>query len=231
MPKMNKLYGAAIIAASACLGGTAYAADAFTPYVPPVAYAPEVSSGGASFYLGVHGGYGWGESDHDGAPPNFPDGYDDDLSGWLAGAQAGVNFTLGGNGGVFVGVEVDGTWSDIDGTLATGGLPGDITHDIDWFGSARAKLGVDMDGFRPYVTGGFALASITREAEFGTSDTNVQGGWTAGLGVDIPVAEQVSLNLEYRYSDYGSAEFDTGGIPATVATTAHTVRAGINFEF
>src|SRR5690606_6946246 len=76
--KMNKFYGAAIVAAAACFGGTAVAADALRPYVPPVAYAPEVSSSPATFYLGIHGGYGWGEADHIPAgtgPGIFPNGY------------------------------------------------------------------------------------------------------------------------------------------------------------
>jgi opacity protein-like surface antigen len=49
--------------------------------------------------------------------------------------------------------------------------------------------------------------------------------------VDFAVADNVSLNLEYRYSDYGSKVYGTGGTAPTVDLTSHAVRAGVNFHF
>lgn len=81
----------------------------------------------------------------------------------------------------------------------------------------------------PYLTGGLAVANATREAF--TTDTQTHIGWTVGAGVDVAVADNVSLNLEYRYSDYGSKVYGTGGTAPTVDLTSHAVRAGVNFHF
>src|SRR5690606_23921724 len=115
----------------------------YAPYAPGVGspYAPASAPGG--FYVGVHGGYGWGEADHtpDVMPvAPFEGGYDMALDGVFLGAQVGGNFPLTGGGGPFVGFEVDGTWSGMGGSLDTGpNFVGEVDHEIDWSGSARGK--------------------------------------------------------------------------------------------
>ena len=43
-------------------------------------------------------------------------------------------------------------------------------------------------------------------------------GWTAGAGVDVKVTEQVFGRVEYRYTDFGSDDFNTGSGPRCRST-------------
>src|ERR1044071_4195741 len=59
------------------------------------------------FYVGINGGYGWGDSDWNPGPPSF------DTKGWLAGGTIGYNLQTGS----FVwGIEADFDWSNMKGS-------------------------------------------------------------------------------------------------------------------
>ncbi len=38
-------------------------------------------------------------------------------------------------------------------------------------------------------------------------DSNTHVGWTAGAGVEFAVTEDVSLDLLYKYTDYGTQDY------------------------
>jgi len=179
----------------------------------------------------VFAGYGWGEADHTSLDP----GNDIDLTGWKLGAALGANFTV--SDGVVVGIVGDIAWSDISGTEDFG-VFGDITHTIDWQGSLRARLGFDGGAFMPYLTGGAAFAHATREV-VGSAWGDGEGsathfGWTAGAGVEIAATEDLSVDVAYRYSDFGEQEYDYDN-PAftdpTIALTEHLFTVGLNWRF
>ena len=60
----------------------------------------------------------------------------------------------------------------------------------------------------------------------GINETHV--GWTAGAGVEFAVADNISVDLLYRYSDYGSVDYGAGD---DFSLTAHAVTVGLNFKF
>ena len=63
-----------------------------------------------------------------------------------------------------------------------------------------------------------------------TEDTQTHIGWTVGAGVEFAVADNISLDLLYRYTDYGSKDYDlTATTPLSLTT--HAVTAGVNFKF
>ncbi|SFZ81861.1 outer membrane immunogenic protein [Devosia enhydra] len=210
------MLAAAVVAAPAA----AQAADLYVP-APPVVAAPMVSGLWEGPYVGVHVGYISAEADHTSGPGTN----DISPSGWLLGAQVGANFYL--SDAVVGGVVADISWSNASGDITTF----DTVQTIDWEGSLRAKLGFDGGNFMPYITGGLAVAGGTRSNNLPEEDSQTHIGWTIGAGVDVAVADNVSLNLEYRYSDYGDAVYDTGGINPTIALTSHAIRAGVNFHF
>lgn len=174
-------------------------------------------------YAGVHLGYSWGEADHTSGP-----GFNDmDISGWLVGGQVGYNFYL--TEGIVAGIEGDLSWTNIGGECDLScAIPG-ITHDINWQGSVRGRVGFDGGAFMPYLTAGLAFANATREAVLADTQTHI--GWTVGAGVEMMATQDISLNLEYRYNAFGDAVYATGGISPTVDLTTHQVRAGLNFHF
>jgi outer membrane immunogenic protein len=125
-------------------------------------------------YIGVHGGYAWGQWDgkleHDpGLGPldifNSKPGRIHDAEGFLGGVQLGIDKQFGS---VVVGLVVDGTWGDLKGSGkhdidGDGNTVVDYTWDIeqkiDALGTARARLGLLLKpNLLAYATGGLAFA-------------------------------------------------------------------------
>ncbi|MGN6488714.1 MAG: outer membrane protein [Devosia sp.] len=179
-------------------------------------------------YVGAFAGYGWGTlTDEDG---NILNGATDetDLSGWTLGATLGANFSVGG--GLVLGAAGDVAWSGIGG-FNSDATPSGVDFDVNWTSSLRARAGYDAGAFMPYLTGGLAVAGAT-VSQGGTDNTQVHIGWTAGGGVEVAATEQISLDLQYRYSDYGQATYDLdGGGTSDLDLTTHAVTAGVNFKF
>ncbi len=228
---MNKI-SAILLAGVATFGfaSATFAADLIIeePMMPGIV---EVSGGDwEGLYLGVYAGYGWSEADHvpaGGGTFLTPDGNDFDLDGFMLGATVGANAYLAD--GIIGGVAADIAWSNASGTGVDGNW--DLEHTINWQGSLRGVLGFDAGAFMPYLTAGLAVANATREdfnADLSASATHI--GWTAGVGVQVAVSEDMSLDLQYRYSDFGSQEYEYGAGP-DVGLTQHAVTAGLNWKF
>ena len=75
------------------------------------------------------------------------------------------------------------------------------------------------------------VPEATSGSDNGVDSTQVHFGWTAGAGVEVAVADQISLDLQYRYSDYGTAEYDLPADNAELDLSTHAVTAGVNFKF
>jgi outer membrane immunogenic protein len=222
-----------LMSAAALIAGApaaALAADiARRPAPPPVAVkAPPLPVfDWSGFYVGVHGGYAWGDASIN--YPGFPSNKFD-ANGWLLGGLVGVNYQVGQT--VF-GVEADINWADING--GTTCVPvGACEVSNSWLGTARARLGYAIDRFMPYVTGGVAFGDVEANVPgFGrASDTRV--GWTAGVGVEYAFAPNWSWKTEYLFVDLG--KFDCGlpcgvGSPTNVKFDTHIVRTGVNVKF
>ena len=214
-----------LLAGVAVLGfaSTAFAADLIVdePAMPAMAAA---SGNWDGAYIGAFAGYGWGTlTDDEGgfSPPET----EFDLSGWTAGVTVGADFTI--SEAIVAGIVADVAWSDIG---ADGGDYGFDGSNINWQGSVRGRLGIDAGSFLPYVTAGLAFANNTVSTTFPSEDTQTHIGWTVGAGVEFAVADNVSLDLQYRYSDFGTKEYDAP-FPTDISLTSHAITAGINFRF
>ena len=200
----------------------AQAADLLITQPAPAFYdTPSASGAWEGAYIGVFGGYGFGSIDDsvDGAYSLEDDELG--LSGWLVGATAGANFALGS--GIIAGVAGDVAWSNISGEYE------DFDYNIDWTGSLRGVLGVDAGVFMPYVTAGVGFAGAT--ATDGTdTDSQMHAGWTAGIGTQVAVSDNLSLDVQYRFSDYGSKIYDLTAND-DVKLTTNAITAGLNWKF
>jgi outer membrane immunogenic protein len=198
---------------------TAFAADLGIVQQP----APAAYTSGAfdwsGFYAGANLGYGWTELEDNGLTL-------DGIDGILGGVQVGYNYDFGG---FVLGLEGDIQLSDMNFTQDLGGATGGIG--VDYFGTLRARAGVAVDRFMPYVTGGVAWArgaySISAPGISVELEDNFVG-WTVGGGVEYAVTDNVTVKGEYLYADFGEADFGTGD---DVNFTSHIVRAGVNFKF
>ena len=196
----------------------------------PVSYT--AASNWDGIFVGAFAGYGWGtlSVDEDFAT-DFGTDDEYDLDGWQVGVSAGANITV--SEAIVAGIVADIAWADIGGSYE---FEDDVTatSNIDWMGSVRGRLGFDGGAFMPYVTAGLAFANNTVELDTGLAvleDSNTHIGWTVGAGVEVAVADNVSLDLLYRYSDYGSKTYNFDTESADIGLTSHAVTAGINFKF
>jgi len=211
----------------------------------------------AGMYLGVHGGYGWGDDPFNkslfvsGLPPvNFPPMSGVESRGYVAGFHAGANWQ---SRSVVGGLELDISAADIKGgtSAAGGGLLATQTDKFDPLGSVRARLGylvrpdvllygtgglgwtqfATVNGFQP----GFVPASLTTQ--------NWLFGWVAGVGAEVRLGNTNWLGrVEYLHYDFGNTGSFNGTLPGfngaiTLASplnsghvTADVVRAGVSYK-
>jgi outer membrane immunogenic protein len=179
------------------------------------------------FFVGALVGYGPGTLATEGEDDEFIP----DPTGWLAGLNAGVNFTL--TDGMVAGLVGDIAWANMSDTIVTGGASFDA--DIDWAGSVRGRVGIDGGSFLPYLTAGLAVAHnsiVWSGGLYNGEDDATHIGWTAGAGVELALNESLSVDLLYRYSDYGDAGYTMPG-PGDfdMSLTAHQVSVGVNLGF
>jgi outer membrane immunogenic protein len=181
---------------------------------------------------------------------------------WLAGAVAGYNwqrgaFVFGFEGdlsGTGLRSETTGRYSDP--TNPNFVFPSaDVVARVDWYGTARARVGWATGSFLVYATGGLAYGNVSLSDNFslGTPGQNngigpqfsqissLKAGWVAGAGVEYMIKPNLSLNLEYQYVDLGFLTL--AGMPApsplqrfaSPTATAHAefqaVTIGLNWHF
>lgn len=209
--------------------------------------SPAVSSASnapawTGFYLGIHGGYDWLETDSSGLYA-----YDHDSEDFSGGIQAGYDHRLDNN--IVIGALLELGLSNASGSRNTvdviGGLPvvTQARTELESYGALRLRLGYAMDSILPYVTGGIAWSrhEVTYAQDFfglgGTDIRETKGhlGWTAGAGIEYAMTQSFSLKAEYLYADYGSETYrgDFLGLPLTesIDLTSHSTRLGLNYRF
>lgn len=226
---MNRI-ALTLLAGVAVLGfvSSSYAADLIVEAPSAPAYAA-ASGNWDGAYVGAFAGYGWGAlTDEDGYWNGNP-GAEFGTAGWQVGVTAGANFTL--SEAIVAGIAGDIAWTNISGEEL--GVPnGNLNFNTNWAGSIRGRLGFDGGAFLPYVTAGLAFANNTIEDNNnGFEDTETHVGWTAGAGVEFAVADNLSLDLQYRYSDYGTKTYSLNFGDTDFSLTSHAVTAGLNFKF
>lgn len=93
-----------------------------------------------------------------------------------------------------------------------------------------ARLGYKInDGTLAYALAGYSAQhfDLTTNVGFGLDwDTH---GWTAGGGLETALNERWTAKIEYRFAEYDSEDFDTGGF-IEVEPSSHTVRAGLGYK-
>jgi outer membrane immunogenic protein len=179
------------------------------------------------FYVGINGGYGWGDSDWTvPAVSNSP-------KGALIGGTVGFNYQIGS----FVwGLEGDYDWADIKDSTACGAFSCETKNS--WLATARGRVGYAFDRWLPYFTGGAAFGKVeansTNPAAPGASDTRT--GWTVGGGLEYAFLGNWSAKIEYLYVDLGSFDCNAAcsgaaAVGSTVDFKTNIIRAGLNYKF
>jgi outer membrane immunogenic protein len=201
----------------------AMAADLMMPMksAPMMAAAP-ASTGWDGLYLGASVGYSWGTADDSSTSSGSFDGLGS-LSGGFIGGQVGYNFHLSDN--VVLGIQGDINWNNESAATFTN--TGSESARINWDGAIMGRLGYDAGQFLPYVEAGVAFANMT-VTDSGTPLSATHTGYALGAGVQFMLSSQLSANVEYRYSNYGSATYESG--EPQIGLTDNSVRLGLDFH-
>jgi outer membrane immunogenic protein len=246
---MNKASVIGAVALFALAAGAAQAADVSAPQGP----------NWSGFYVGLTGGYGWGNGSFDGQALAAPEDYSVinymsdsfPMQGALLGGKVGLDAEVSNN--VVIGLVGDVSWTNINGKLcieggvgSCDGSPDDsyLNANIDWLGTARGRLGFASGNTLFYGTGGLAFGNVNTNVtniEGGNDptryDSNMHVGWTIGAGAEMKLSEKMSVGAEYLYVDLGSKEYkylspDGGAdVIGVGSVTANIVRASLNYHF
>jgi outer membrane immunogenic protein len=198
------------------LSGTAFAADVVSEEPPapaPIAELPVASWAGP--YAGVSVGYGFSghAKVHDSGPDIKTKGF---VGGVFGGYQwQQENFVYGAEADL----GYNGVKGDSGGVNSKGGFEG----------SLRARLGYAVTPeILLYGTGGGALKNQKVSVPC-DSDSSTMLGWTAGVGTDIKITDNVFGRVEYRYTDFGSKSFDSVGTKVKESDNRVTFGVGMKF--
>jgi opacity protein-like surface antigen len=162
--------------------------------------------------------------------------------------QVGYNWVLGP---IVMGVETDYSVQNLNGA-ATIGQVEELSGSSLWLATVRTRIGTDIeipfvsDHSLIYGTGGAAFSSIAKSfcqkaplqcyvngdvAGGWNTQKEVRSGWTAGAGIELPLARRVTVKFEYLYVNLGKLSFNNGAVTNEFTFSEQFLRAGMNFKF
>lgn len=177
----------------------------------------------SGFYIGVNGGYGWAQDDHQNLTsgggyfsdfvtgPAFPNTQRISPSGAVYGGQFGYNWQAAnwvfGLEGQFDGADLKRT----DDSIYFPGVTA-LRAKIDAFGTITGRIGYAFGNVLPYIRGGYVAARFNT-TDFDTmnpttlSHRDWRSGYTVGAGLEWKLVPNWSVAVEYAYMDFGSESF------------------------
>jgi outer membrane immunogenic protein len=271
-----RLFGAAALAFATLASGAAFAAD--MPLKAPAAPMAAPAFNWNGIYIGGNGGWAnqrtSGTSDFTDtlfAPASTsasnPQQNSSTTAGAIGGGQIGVNWQVAPTW--VLGAEGDFDWlntghtfcrqTDIfSATNCTDNAFGveTVSSQAKWLATARGRVGVIVDGFLFYATGGAAWGSIqsteslsclvdgcggsaVRLAASSTS-TQTKSGWVAGVGSEAQLVGNWTVKVEYLHVDLGTVNSalttigSGGSLQSAVWSHAERfdmLRFGLNYHF
>ena len=194
-------------------------------------------------FVGVDVGYTWTtDKKNNASRDGFSYHAENKDNGGLIGINTGYNFVLNKKWLLgFVGEykTYDAQDSDVD---LKDGVPDDVTtvSAVDQKVSLLAKLGYLIDSKTLFfITGGFATAEMARHYDEVTPNRSEkhkdwQNGWSIGFGSAYNFHENLSANLEYRYTDLRTNDINIAmwnNAPQPQKVSQDEVTFGITYHF
>lgn len=206
------------------------------PAIEPIA----TTTTWTGIYVGVQGGIaltdndsniGFGADDNDffGRNDSFDVFGNDTDEAFIGGAHIGADYQVGN---IVIGAVADINYVDANSyrTYDFGANTVGVAEDLDYVGSVRGRLGYAFDNLMVYGSGGLSYAGYDREYQ-GPSTITANGvnyavetdgdeadfGYAVGGGVDYLVTDNISLGLEYLYTNLGENDFEVRGTGTNAA--------------
>jgi len=258
--KFAYLFG--FIVLSLCVAHQTAAAVDGPVKMPPQASDSPSPFDWTGFYFGGHVGYATGSSNFaatNNGPSTSPLSGSVDLfnsfdafkgtGSFFHGLQAGYNYMLPSR--LVLGIETDISLPNtVAGTQEISSpLIGraSYTDNVLGSGTARGRIGYASDNWLAYGTGGFAWTydHLTRtqlagvplggSASAGAAETSSlwRLGWAVGAGIEVPLAPNWTVKLEYLFSDFGRSgvTFPAAAQRFDSDLLTQSVRVGFNYQF
>ncbi len=236
--------GLGLLAAILASAGVAGAAD-LAVKAPVYKAPPVILSDWSGFYIGINGGYGWGDSKFDAPWDVFPG--DIKSKGGVFGGHAGYNWQYGK---IVTGLEVDFDGADIKGTDSVPlcrdcNRPGSqsVAIKFDELATARARLGYAvLPDLLAYGTAGIAWGHSELTGTVVQQNTLVSAsadafannfGWAAGGGLEYHLGHGFIVRGEYLHYDFAKTTYSNPLMSPNpnVGTTIDVVRGGLSYKF
>ena len=194
-------------------------------------------------FVGVDVGYTWTtDKKNNASRDGFSYHAENKDNGGFIGINTGYNFMLNEKWLLgFIGEykTYDAQDSDVD---LKDGVPDDVTtvSAVDQKVSLLAKLGYLIDSKTLFfITGGFATAEMSRHYDEVTPNRiekhkDWQNGWSIGFGSAYNFHENLSANLEYRYTDLRTNDINIAmwnNAPQPQKVSQDEVTFGITYHF
>jgi outer membrane immunogenic protein len=181
------------------------------PYAGPFSWT--------GFYIGAAAGYGTGTAKVTNNPGVAGD-FDTSIRGGQGILSLGYDYRAGPK--FVVGVLADYAFGDLDGTTAGS----TFTVDKQW--AIGARLGfLSTRSTLWFATAGWTRADFEIDAP---ALTRTLDGYFVGAGVEQAFTPNLSLKVEYRFSNYEDFQPDSGS-PLTIDNDVQSIRLGLNWTF
>jgi outer membrane immunogenic protein len=215
-----------------------------------VAPAPPPECNWTGFYIGVLGGYSWGDIHLRDEDDPLDDAYHFDQNGFIGGGGVGLNWQIG----MFViGTELTfagGDWSDSATIENPAGITvGEGRVDSNWLGTVATRVGISFwhDHILLFAKGGVGFTrweyhtDEVFDLERAHLNDDVRTGGLVGGGLEFAFNCHWSVKVEYNHIFFGDddenvVERGPGGF--SEVTTFHansadrdSIVAGLNFKF
>ncbi|HEX2335374.1 MAG TPA: outer membrane beta-barrel protein [Hyphomicrobiaceae bacterium] len=229
--------GAAIYASGSLLAradGTA-SRPYYTPYACATCDAVYLGYDWSGFYAGVHAGVLFAASEWDLLAPGTDQ---HTATGFAGGVQIGYQKQWGN---MVAGVEISYTATDADVSSHTTFLAATAAQstEVSNLLLVTGRLGYANDNLLAYLKAGYASADVDFSFSIAAPPTSGSSGerehgWTAGVGLEYAIRDNIILGLEYNYVRLNADERVLA--PSTVASSSadidmQTILARVSFRF
>jgi opacity protein-like surface antigen len=214
---------------------------------PITADSPISTFSWAGPYAGFGVGLARGKYDLISPTPSDLTEHDDSVN---IAAQVGYNWVFDS---AVMGGEFDYSVQGLNGSANINASDAAVSASSLWLTTARGRIGTDVEipfvSIRSliYGTGGVAISRIannyclhasmqcytgsTRDIAGGWAvQAAIRSGWTAGAGIELPLAPMVTAKFEYLYIDFGNISFNNGAFSDEITFSEQIFRTGMNFK-